>query len=735
MFFVFSSKKILRIKSIDVFLRNFLVGFVEFNTAIYTNVFIGWGHKKTSEKLRYLAKKRSIPYLSLEDGFLRSLNLGVNNQDPLSLIIDQSGIYYDATETSDLEKIIINDIDDVNQLEHKSKKAVDLIVKNDLSKYNCSISFNCSKLSSILKDDEQNILIIDQTVGDASVSLGLASVKDFEFMLSEARRLYPRAQLYVKTHPDVLAGKKQGFLPASTSEDSNVTVISENISALSLLAHMDAVFCVTSQMGFEALLLGKKVYCFGMPFYAGWGLTVDYKKCARRNVSRSLYQVFAAAYILYPKYLNPVRNELCDIFDTIDRLSLQKKINEENRGVIACIGFSWWKKAQIRCFLKSTYGRLKFFNYIQPEKRAVSFAQKNQGKVVVWSSKYTLKLIKLCKKNHINLLRMEDGFVRSVGLGSDFNWPCSLVLDKSGIYYDPNTPSDLEKILQDLQKLNDLEDLRIRAEKIRKLIIEKHITKYNIGDNRVEALNIPKKAGGSGCNDDGNNSATGHKFSKIILVPGQVQDDASVRCGGLWIKSNLELLQKVRSCEPDAFIIYKPHPDVESGNRKGALSDRKILEYANVIAKNISIHELFKHVDEVHTLTSLSGFEALLRGIKVVTYGGPFYAGWGLTIDRAPVESSFFVRRTARLSLQDLIAGTLILYPRYYDYKTDSFCSCEDMIYRLSHPEDLPKGKFTLRTFASLRRLFNKLKIENLCSYFKRTGSVRIFKEDQDNTR
>ena len=37
-------------------------------------------------------------------------------------------------------------------------------------------------------------------------------------------------------------------------------------------------------------------------------------------------------------------------------------------------------------------------------------------------------------------------------------------------------------------------------------------------------------------------------------------------------------------------------------------------------------------VDEVHTLTSLTGFEALLRGIEVHAYGGPFYAGWGLTM-------------------------------------------------------------------------------------------------------
>lgn len=45
-------------------------------------------------------------------------------------------------------------------------------------------------------------------------------------------------------------------------------------------------------------------------------------------------------------------------------------------------------------------------------------------------------------------------------------------------------------------------------------------------------------------------------------MPGQVEDDASIKTGTVLIKSNLELLRTVRERNPHAYIIYKPHPDV-----------------------------------------------------------------------------------------------------------------------------------------------------------------------------
>ena len=122
----------------------------------------------------------------------------------------------------------------------------------------------------------------------------------------------------------------------------------------------------------------------------------------------------------------------------------------------------------------------------------------------------------------------------------------------------------------------------------------------------------------------------------VVLVPGQVETDASIRLGCTSVRSNLDLLHAVRQARPDAFIVYKPHPDVLSLNRKGRVALAAAHECADHVEAGVSVVSCIAACDEVHTMTSLTGFDALLRGKKVVTYGQPFYAGWGLTQDSQP---------------------------------------------------------------------------------------------------
>ena len=84
-------------------------------------------------------------------------------------------------------------------------------------------------------------------------------------------------------------------------------------------------------------------------------------------------------------------------------------------------------------------------------------------------------------------------------------------------------------------------------------------------------------------------------------------------------------------------------------------------------------------MEEVHTLTSLTGFEALLRGLSVTCWGQPFYAGWGLTRDQAPLP-----RRVRRLTLDHMVAGALLLYPRYQDPVTELPTTPEALLDRLA---------------------------------------------------
>jgi capsular polysaccharide export protein len=241
----------------------------------------------------------------------------------------------------------------------------------------------------------------------------------------------------------------------------------------------------------------------------------------------------------------------------------------------------------------------------------------------------------------VRIVRVEDGFLRSVGLGADLVRPLSWILDGRGIYYDATRPSDLEHMLSTAEFPPPLLE---RAARLRQRLVAHGLTKYNIdaGDWRR-----PKTV------------------ARVILVPGQVETDASIRFGAPGVRTNLGLVQAVRQANPGAYLVYKPHPDVLAGLRAAGRDEEGAREWCDEIVAGVPIARLLDAVDEVHVLTSLAGFEALQRNKPVVCHGQPFYAGWGLTEDRVPVA-----RRQRRLALDALLAAALILYPLYLGRST-----------------------------------------------------------------
>jgi capsular polysaccharide export protein len=197
-----------------------------------------------------------------------------------------------------------------------------------------------------------------------------------------------------------------------------------------------------------------------------------------------------------------------------------------------------------------------------------------------------------------------------------------------------------------------------RARTVRRAIVEHGITKYN-----VERRDRPSWADGS---------------RPVILVPGQVEDDASIQFGCADVRTNLQLLAEARAAEQNALLVYKPHPDVVSRNRFGDVSADQVRQYADVVETELSVISCIEACDSVHTMTSLTGFDALLRGKPVITYGRPFYAGWGLTTDRLT-----FARRGRNVTLDMLVAGALLHYPLYWDWALGSHTSCEATIRRI----------------------------------------------------
>ncbi len=289
------------------------------------------------------------------------------------------------------------------------------------------------------------------------------------------------------------------------------------------------------------------------------------------------------------------------------------------------------------------------------------FYPEPDDRVLVWGAQASHEIGEFARDSGARVLRVEDGFVRSVGLGSDLIRPQSLVLDERGIYFDATRPSDLEHLLNSTEFSDD--DLA-RAQHVRRFIVGHGITKYNLE---------PRKA------VDWSDAPQGRQ---VVLVPGQVEDDASILLGCTRVRTNLGLLQAVRQARPDAYIVYKPHPDVLSGNRKGLLTLQAAYGWADHIEAGTSVVSCIEACDEVHTMTSLTGFDALLRGKPVVTYGQPFYAGWGLTEDRAE-RATAFERRTRRLSLDELVAGALLHYPIYWDWTLKGYTTCEAVLHRI----------------------------------------------------
>ena len=660
------SKKIIKIKNINHFFPDLI--FTDKKNKKQANAIAGWGLRPTTKKARKYATENKLPFISLEDGFLRSVGLGLEGYSPLSLIADSTGIYYDARFPSELEKLIKDKSRLVLHLDY-AIQAIKLITDNELTKYNHAPNFTGFSNEHHLQNEK--VLVIDQTVGDMSVKYGDADQQTFLEMLDKALQENPTATIYVKTHTDVINGYKEGFLTSNLNKDS-IVLLSEDINPISLLKQIDKVYVVTSHMGFEALLLGKEVITFGLPWYAGWGVTDDRHKNIKslknneRRTEATITELFVASYILYCQYINPYTGKKGTIFDVINYLTKIKKLNNKLRGSVKLVGFSFWKKHVLLPYLNLPSVKIHFYSINKFRKiendNKLNHDVKSQ-KILIWGQGKK-SIIPIIQNEKFCIMRIEDGFIRSIGLGSNLVMPYSLVIDGLGIYFNSQKISELESLLATRVVTKQEQE---KAKSLQKLIIETKISKYNVGNEK--------------------NIKPNHEKRKIILIPGQVEDDASIIFGSPIIKTNLELVQMVRKKNQDAYIIYKPHPDVLSGNRIGEINKTELKKYVNDIIEFADIIHCIEQVDEIHTITSLAGFEALIRHKKVVCYGQPFYSGWGLTTDLYPNS----LRRRI-LSLDELIYIVMYEYSIYIHPKSLDFTDPETLVKYLNN-EKLEKTR------------------------------------------
>lgn len=589
-----------------------------------------WGRSPYARRGEAMAERTGAGLLRIEDAFLRSLHPGRAGTPPLGLVIDRRGIYFDSSRPSDLEHLLATHPLDDTALLNQARGGMARMQEAHLSKYTAfDPSHPCP--------DPGYVLVIDQTHGDASVIHGEANANTFREMLYWAQEDHPGARIVIKTHPETAQGHRPGYFNAA-DETARIRLLSDPVSPWALLEGAIAVYCVTSQLGFEAILAGHRPQIFGKPFYAGWGLSDDRHPLplTRRGRTLTRAQLFVGAMLLYPTWYDPYRDRLCDLTTAIGTLDAETRAWREDHAGWTAYGMRLWKRAPLQ----------RFFGH----HRRVTFSKPPPSRppAMVWASS-TSDVPK-------GVTRVEDGFLRSRGLGADLIPPLSLVCDDQGIYYDPTQESRLERLIAARTRLRP--DQIARAEALIAALTRHGLSKYNLGE---PAPDLPD----------------GHR----ILVPGQVEDDASIKLGAGAISTNLALLQSARAANPQAVILYKPHPDVEAGLRAGEVPPEALSDLADMVLIHTDPAQLLTKVQEVWTMTSLLGFEALLRGLRVTTTGAPFYAGWGLTRDLGVIPE----RRRARPALTSLVHASLIDYPRYFDPITGRPCPVEVVVHRLAN--------------------------------------------------
>ena len=290
------------------------------------------------------------------------------------------------------------------------------------------------------------------------------------------------------------------------------------------------------------------------------------------------------------------------------------------------------------------------------ESWAARILREDGPQIFVWSLRAPKTLKSFAAEHAIPVFYIEDGFIRSVVANASRTPPLSLAIDRGTPYFDCREPSDLERLLSSYD-FDGAPALLERASAGIQFLLKTGLSKYN-SDANVEIDRL-----------------YGPKSGKRILVIGQVEDDASIQFGCLSVVTNNDLVRLAAQENPDAQIIYKPHPDILSRVRLAQSNPRDVQHLCRIITQPLSLSQAFETIDHVYTITSLAGFEALLRGLKVTVYGCPFYSGWGLTDDRQPNE-----RRGRSLSIEALFAGSYLLYPRYFEPQSGKNISFEEVL-------------------------------------------------------
>lgn len=263
------------------------------------------------------------PILFLEDGFLKSITNDFGDSEfsrgfGTCWFIDDLGFHFDSTKPSRLE-VMLNDAKLVitDAQKQRAKRIMSMLAQNKLTKYNHQPIYT----PIIGRNDKKKVLVVEQSYADAAISLSNADQSTFTKMLETAITENPDSDIIVKTHPDPIAGQRGGLSQAyyaNIKQTDQIYPVNIAINPFSIMELVDKVYVCSSMFGLEALMVNKKVRVFGMPSYAGWGMTEDEQICHRRTHRRTIEEFVYIAYVLYARYV--IEDHWCEVEDAIDYL-------------------------------------------------------------------------------------------------------------------------------------------------------------------------------------------------------------------------------------------------------------------------------------------------------------------------------------------------------------------------------------------------------------------------------
>ena len=280
-----------------------------------TELFVHWhGNRALSAKTLYRLQRewgREVAHVS--PGFVhlcRELS-DVCNFD--SIVIDTKGHYVDSTTQcamlGDLNSDMVFEQDKLLQAKALIQQLRQLRIARCNHQPDIPITLDGAA--------QRKLLVLAQASEDPSMGTLEEQQRLFTDMVSQVIKANGEAMVIIKQGSIAPVGNLlTPALHKLMKHSKNVHFLDADIHSHALLDIVDEVYLLDDHFGFEALMANKPVHCFGRPFYAGWGLTVDVHPNLSRKRQRSLEELFYASYIQYSRYLHPETGTLTtlDIF-------------------------------------------------------------------------------------------------------------------------------------------------------------------------------------------------------------------------------------------------------------------------------------------------------------------------------------------------------------------------------------------------------------------------------------